>query len=160
MKYKLTMGLLLSFGILVAFVTVMFLFSSQNGANSVDSSGKILDRVMGLFNLEELVKGYPEVYRNRNYLFRKSIHFTEYMILGILILNFLRFVFVNKKWAFLLTVLLCGIVSTMDETFQSFVPGRTPRIADVFIDMSGVLLGVSICMLFFRPFSVIKGKKS
>jgi VanZ family protein len=160
MKHKLTMGLLLSFGIVIAFVTVMFLFSGQSGENSVNSSEKILDRVMGLLNLEELVKGYPEVYRNRNYLFRKSIHFTEYMILGILILNFLRFVFVKRKWAFSLTVLLCGIVSVIDETYQSFVPGRTPRITDVFIDMSGVLLGVLICMLFFRTFSTIKGKKS
>lgn len=159
MKRKLTTGVLVSFGIVIAFVTVMYLFSSQNGTNSVNSSGKILDRIIGLFNLEELIKGFPEVYSNRNYLFRKSIHFTEYMVLGILMLNFFRFVFVNKKLMFSVTVLLCGIVSTADEIHQSFVPGRTPRVTDVVIDMSGVMLGVLICMGFFNFFVAVNGRK-
>ena len=86
------------------------------------------------------------------HIIRKSAHFIEYTIYGVLLLNTISihgFIGLNK-W---LLVILFGIaVPFIDETIQLFVPGRSGQITDVWLDMSGVLAG--ICMVIV--FSVIR----
>jgi len=73
-----------------------------------------------------------------HYLIRKSGHFSEYFILSLLVLRGLR---AGRReshlgWA----VAAVGVVAAyaaLDEFHQSFVPGRTPAVADVLLDTAG-----------------------
>lgn len=83
-----------------------------------------------------------------SYLVRKAAHFTEYLILGVLLFFTFR-VFNVSLWNqgiySLFLVLLCAV---LDEYFQSFV-FRTSSVSDVMLDFCsgwigvGVLLGVT-----------------
>jgi len=73
------------------------------------------------------------------YLIKKLAHFTEYMILGILMYmasskNNTR----NNK--VLWCILLCALYAITDEVHQAFVPGRGPGVLDVIIDTAGSII--------------------
>lgn len=82
------------------------------------------------------------------HIIRKSAHFIEYTIFGVLLINTIRIHgFIGlTKW---LLVMVLGIaVPFIDETIQLFVPGRSGQITDVWLDMSGVLAGICIVTVF------------
>lgn len=73
---------------------------------------------------------------------RKLAHIFEYTILGI-ILGFCvkSYYKINKPGIF--TVLFSGfIIATCDELIQLTADGRSAQISDVFIDFSGVFIGL------------------
>ena len=51
------------------------------------------------------------------------------------------------KWRVLITLGAGIIYAVLDEFHQSFSPGRTPKITDVYIDTLGILLGIVIILL-------------
>ena len=71
---------------------------------------------------------------------RKIAHFSEYLILGLLICNALVVSKVNKK-VLLISVMMCFIYSCSDELHQMFISGRAGRIYDILIDTSGSFVG-------------------
>lgn len=73
-----------------------------------------------------------------HHIIRKCGHFTEYFILGMLILRGIRAgeKGMHLRWA-LVTILIVAGYASLDEYHQSFVPGRTPAVRDVFIDTTG-----------------------
>lgn len=91
-----------------------------------------------------------------NGMLRKAAHFLEFCLLGSLfcwLFGMLR----KKQWAFLLPTLGCGcLTACIDEALQCFAPGRTPGIADVIIDLSGVCLGM---ILFATGYLICKKRK-
>jgi VanZ family protein len=73
-----------------------------------------------------------------HFLIRKSGHVMEYFILSLLVLRGLR---AGRKeshlgWA-VAAVAVVAIYAALDEFHQSFVPGRTPAVADVLLDTAG-----------------------
>ncbi len=82
-----------------------------------------------------------------NFIVRKSAHFIEYMVLGILF--FKSFHYHEKLKVVMLTSFLCGLgYSISDEIHQIFVPGRTAKIMDVLIDSTGLASGLFLILLF------------
>ena len=72
---------------------------------------------------------------------RKLGHFTEYMVLGLLIARALRDA---RGWQLrhaVLAVVLATTYAVTDELHQHFVPGRTAAAGDVAIDALGALTG-------------------
>jgi VanZ family protein len=69
---------------------------------------------------------------------RKTGHFTEYFILGLLLLRGIRGERrgIRLAWA-LVAICIVFLYASLDEFHQSFVPGRTPAFRDVIIDTSG-----------------------
>ena len=78
-------------------------------------------------------------------LVRKSAHFTIYLILGLLILSFIREFRVVDYRAVLLSVFLTFLYACSDEVHQLFVPGRSGEFLDVLLDSVGAL---SVCLLY------------
>ena len=72
-----------------------------------------------------------------NLVAKKLAHIVEYAILGLLSYRALN----KSKIKALIFVLLYGI---SDEIHQSLVPGREPRIRDIFIDVIGGFIGLWI----------------
>ena len=57
---------------------------------------------------------------------------------------------IKEKWRILITVGLGIIYAILDEFHQSFSPGRTPKITDVYIDTLGIILGVLLILLITK----------
>ncbi|MCD7769767.1 MAG: VanZ family protein [Oscillospiraceae bacterium] len=80
-----------------------------------------------------------------SYLVRKAAHFTEYMILGVLMGLLLSKP--NGRARFWWPEIMCLAVASIDETFQLFSEGRGAAFRDVMIDLSGATLGVILAAL-------------
>lgn len=80
---------------------------------------------------------YPTLFTIHHYI-RKSAHFVEYFIFSLLILRAIRGGRRNTRlaWALAAICIVAGYAA-LDEFHQSFVPGRTPAVADVLLDTTG-----------------------
>ncbi|MCX6783733.1 MAG: VanZ family protein [candidate division WWE3 bacterium] len=85
-----------------------------------------------------------------DFLAHKFVHVTEYVIFYVLLQRS------TKKWW--LSLIILGIFAITDEIHQSFVPGRSPRITDVLIDISSGTLGIVILNLWSKLLPKIRTK--
>lgn len=82
-----------------------------------------------------------------HYAIRKTAHFTEYAVLGVLLW---RFVYFNPAMAtyrsrsFGMALLLAALYASSDEFHQKFVPGREAAVHDVMIDTCGAGFGLAV----------------
>ena len=78
---------------------------------------------------------------------RKTAHFVEFAILGLMVGGLLRAVCQQTGRAFFsLPVLVILLVAVLDEYIQSFT-GRGSAVADVILDFSGALTGLGVTLL-------------
>ncbi|MDD4080839.1 MAG: VanZ family protein [Eubacteriales bacterium] len=84
-------------------------------------------------------------------LLRKLAHFTEYLLLGVLMGLAIKQLGWRKRLA-LAALALALPVAVIDETIQ-FFSGRGPSIVDVWIDMAGAAAGLMVSWAFLgrRP---------
>lgn len=117
--------------LVIAWMIVIFIFSSQSGDVS-DENSKFVMYIFNLLgiNLDSLLGTLA------NFIVRKLAHFTEYFILYMLLYNALKESFDFKK-ALLFSLAGVFIYACSDEFHQSFVPDRGPSFRDVLIDTSG-----------------------
>lgn len=77
-----------------------------------------------------------------NFVVRKCAHFTEYMVLGVLVTHAFDIEGRRTFDRLLPTVVFLLLIPSIDETIQLFVPGRAGMITDVMIDCCGAATGV------------------
>lgn len=78
-----------------------------------------------------------------SFFIRKTAHFTEYFILGLLLYRGF-YSPLKQKNAFLISFLMGLLYAVSDEIHQYFIPGRAMKAFDVFIDSLGVISGLSL----------------
>lgn len=153
----------------LALMAVIFYFSHQSADISSGQSlgvGKFIFKVVGIsgnrqFALAILIER----------AIRKSAHFIEYALLGILTLGVFgkadhlfrtkrvaRGMILQldnypspKKRSFLvgaLSLAWCIIYAVSDEIHQLYIPGRCGAIIDVILDAGGSLFGIALFVLF------------
>ena len=74
----------------------------------------------------------------------KTFHLIEYSVLFILI-NFA----INSKFY---SIIASYLYAMSDEFHQSFIPGRTAKFIDTFIDLLGIFIGLLILKFIILPF--------
>lgn len=133
------------FWIIAAFCwcAVIFYQSSKNAELSDVSSLHIVEMI-NRFLISVFGAGGVTV---SNFIVRKSAHFIEYMVLGIL---FFKCFFNGEKTKVVaFTAFLWGLgYSITDEIHQIFVSGRTAKLLDVLIDSTGIAIGLLLISLF------------
>ena len=82
-----------------------------------------------------------------DHVLRKCAHFAEYAVLGALTAAALR---TSAHFSWPRALLPGPFAALCDETIQLFVPGRSGRIADVWLDTAGYLTGALLTLLIFR----------
>ena len=95
------------------------------------------------------------------YLLRKLAHFSEYLLLGLLLYALLRRKFSPAVSALLAVMLAAGFALT-DEWHQLSVPGRDGNLRDVLIDTAGAFTGAVLgCVLtgLRRLLARLRGRK-
>jgi len=150
MKRAKAVSLYVAWAAVIAMIIIILGFSNQNGGDSVSISEKIVDKIISLLSLMIPIARNEVLMENRNYLFRKAMHFSEYFILTLLAFNALRFFKLNKTKASVFAMLIACLTAIIDELYQRTVPGRNSQIMDVLIDSSGALVAILICWLSVR----------
>lgn len=128
----------------VLMIIFIFTNSSFNADISSQHSASILNKINNLFDSLNLNIELTETF------VRKSAHFVEYFVLGVLLcINV--YVFLLQPSSKLLFVPLIGLaVSCVDETIQLFSEGRSCQITDVLLDF------FAVCTAFIIAFAIIK----
>ena len=85
-----------------------------------------------------------------NFLVRKTAHFTEYAVLGILVSQAFDPARTLPRGALAATAIMLVLVPSIDETIQLFVPGRSGQVTDVLLDCCGAATGVLLRSLAVR----------
>lgn len=128
--------------LLVGWMTIIFLFSNQNGIASTNVSNGVLTLVLRIFPIDI-----------GPYLLRKVAHFLEYMILGILILLLIREYKKVTTSEIIFSILCCVLYACSDEFHQMFIAGRSPGVFDVMIDTLGSISGIFLLYFLIFPSS-------
>lgn len=115
----------------ITWMIFIFIMSSFNSHESSQQSGVIVDFVAHILNINN--------HELLSLIVRKLAHFTEYLILGILIINLLKDYTNNPLF---ISIIICLIYATSDEFHQLFVPGRSCQLRDIMIDTLGSILGI------------------
>ena len=138
--------------LVIIWMLVIFNFSSQNGPKSTKTSDVVTSMVVNVTTSvtnkdipREEVKKKVE---DSTFLVRKTAHFTEYLILGILVLQLLSdYTKINKRML-IVSLVLCYLYAVSDEVHQIFIPDRTAKVLDTFIDGAGSLVGITIYSIY------------
>ncbi len=122
----------------IIWMLIIFMFSNQKSVTSTENSQSLIRNtivnIYKLFDRDASQEKLDKIVQTFDVPVRKLCHFTEYFILGILVLLMLKSYNINNIY---LTILICFIYSCTDEIHQLFVPGRSGNIIDILIDTSG-----------------------
>ncbi len=144
MKRKILAGVLFSLTAVLLFY--IFSFSAQDADTSSSLSREATRTLMGLMNPGYL-KTAPESTRAAVEEFlhlpvRKAAHFSEYALLGALLMGAFLCLRLSMGTRLVLTVFLCFLCACADEYHQTFVTGRSGQWSDVLLDFSGSVAGI------------------
>lgn len=120
--------------LVIIWMIVIFSFSNQKAVDSTKlSDGFIRNTISKVINDDR-----PETISKFVTPVRKSAHFLEYLVLGLLVMNCFN---IDKKYM-LYSLIICLLYSISDEVHQIFVPGRSCEALDVVIDTTGSFIGI------------------
>ena len=115
-----------------AVIAFIWIHSAMPGDTSAAESSFITEFLNGILG-ENTVN---------EHLVRKTAHFTEYMLLGILCcMDFAVFGMGGIRYV-LFPLYICLAVSVIDESIQLFTVGRSGMLFDVWLDHAGSITGV------------------
>ena len=137
---KLLLSLLLVFQMLFIFTMSSFGSDSSNAQSS-----QIIQVLRQVFpSLSSHTSGLDASVLT--FIVRKTAHFTEYAILGVLFYFFYRQTLPQKNGLrlFVLAILSSFLYACTDEIHQLFVPGRSGQFTDVLVDTLGASFGCLI----------------
>ncbi len=121
----------------------IFFFSSKCSNESNGLSKKLINNTINIVeNITHKDLNNKELVNTFNYPIRKLAHFTIFLLLGISIYLFISTFNINKK--VIISILVCILFASLDETHQIFTLGRSPLLLDIFIDSMGSITGILI----------------
>ena len=132
--------------ILLGWMIVIFYMSSQPANESSQLSGGIVSKLIAAFfhKFDSMSLQEQETISNAiSFIVRKTAHFIEYFILGVLTTCVLTtFDKYKHKVKIVISILFCVLYAVSDEIHQLFVPGRACRIRDICIDSTGSIVAI------------------
>ena len=126
----------------------------MNADQSIEESSRIVEIIEKTITVA--YRGEPPEYvvsffrTSFSNILRDLAHFLEFLILGILtILYSNRFKSTTLRRT-LLVLLLCILISLIDETIQFFSPGRAFELYDLILDGLGSIIGGILVLLVWK----------
>ena len=123
-------------------MVLIFYFSSRPAVQSKELSGNVTEIVVQTVERVAPNRAADLDIGRIHFLIRKNAHFFSYLVLGILVLNALRRSGVYGFKGIMTAFLICVLYAILDEFHQTFVPGRSGEIRDIFIDSAGATVGI------------------
>ncbi|MGM9942455.1 MAG: VanZ family protein [Bulleidia sp.] len=131
---------------LIVFLYIVWIFSNSlmNGEISSGTSGNLTRQLLAILSSMGIHLSFDFFH----HLIRKTAHFCEYALLGLLVTlcNRKKPLFSSSK---ITTAVFCIIPPLMDECLQLFIPGRSGALTDSLLDMCGYAFGAlfTLCMM-------------
>ena len=145
---KKTICRILTGGLLLVWMILIFCFSAQPAKESGEVSGTLAYRMITIADEitgNRLSGHQKEMYADLlNPPLRKAAHMTEYAVLAALLFLFLACMDVTKQRCCLFCILLSFLYAASDELHQLFVPGRSGSVKDVLIDGTGAVIAAAL----------------
>ena len=132
----------------LAWMAVIFLFSSQNGDDSSGISDFLIRLLCGIVRCVPT----PDVFSVMSLIIRKAAHMTEFGILALLWLGTLHSGFPGFQWRYPAAFAAASLYAATDEVHQLFVSGRAGQVTDWLIDSSGALIFLSAAWIISKFF--------
>ena len=148
-------------GLTAAVMALIFFFSMEPAEKSDRTSGQVSMTVINVLHPDynTYTKEKKEsLFGNVQHLVRKTAHFTEYMILGVLLRLCFESWFGKKRFLAPGSWAAGMLYACTDELHQRIIDGRSGQFTDVLIDSSGVLIGVLLAVLVLKAVRK-KGRK-
>lgn len=134
----------LSIILVILWALLIFFLSHQTSEISGANSKAIVSHIVYTNNIEYV-----------DSIFREIMHFIEYFIFGILLINCFNQYKVDKK--IIISIMISFIYIVLDEIHQIFVPGRAFEYLDIGLDLFGAIIGI---FMFNWIKNYIQNKKS
>lgn len=148
----------------VLWMGVIFSFSAQNGTESKQTSGGVVQLVAKIItpNFDELTEAQKEeVCNNLSEFVRTAAHFCSFAVLGFLSLTALLTYKLKTQYKALSAWGFSVLYSVSDELHQYFIPDRACQLIDIIVDSLGALTGVlALVLLCFIIKKCRKEKKN
>lgn len=154
------------FFILIILWMGFIFYMSSVGASKSDSNSKgivsyIITKYDQIINASNETRAYHqsrEFLNTVNHVFRKVCHFTEYFILGLLLINFfLALEYFTLLKCSILSLLIVLLYAISDEFHQVFIDGRSGQISDVLLDTFGGTVSILIITYIIYLRKKVKG---
>lgn len=131
--------------VVIVYVLLIYGHSLKSGDSSSVESSYVLMQLREFFAFIGMDSQWLT-----EHLVRKAAHFSEYTLLGILLMGCFNSYKFNlwKRCFFHFT--LAYFIPFTDETIQLFIQGRSSQVSDVWLDISGVLFGSLFAALWLR----------
>ncbi len=147
--------------LVVIWMGVIFFMSSQTGKESGALSGKVITTIASIVDSDFEKMSDEEksiVIEKWQHFTRKTAHFSEYAVLGVLcMLALLQYEKIRRQMCIVWSVLIAAMYASSDEIHQRFVDGRGGQVSDVILDSSGALVG---CLILFGIYMWIRKRKN
>lgn len=133
---------------IITIITVIWLFSKQNGNDSDYISSQLAKLVYRILpNLVDENRSHSIQLSEMNALLRRGAHFSLFMTLGLFTNLLMLSKQVKKTWV--ITFFFVFVMALTDEFHQSFVRGRSSEWQDILVDMIGACLGILFSYFFW-----------
>lgn len=127
----------------LAFISFIFSRSLTPAVVSSQESGTVVNYVNTLLSSINLNSGVTD------FIVRKSAHFMEFFILGVLLTKTVAS-FVKEIWQRLFpTLFFALLIPVMDEALQYFSAGRSSEVKDVLLDFLGALTAIALVNIIY-----------
>ncbi len=144
----------LSVMVVLLWMLVIFLFSARNGTSSGGMSRKVITTTVEVFTeIEDETPEMEKIVDILSFPVRKSAHFFLYFVLGLLVMNALYTLGIEKR-TILFAFLICACYALSDEWHQTFIDERSGDIRDVLLDSTA-----SLCAIYFYHIIHVKRRK-
>ena len=144
-RFILVLLLLVTFG-------MIFNFSNQDSEKSGSTSQKVTEAITkDIKSIQKLNKNEKaKVIDKIEDVIRKIAHFSIYSLVGILLMALLSTYNISENNKIFYTIIIGMIYAMSDEFHQSFIPGRSGQVSDVFLDTLGVTVGGLFIILIIK----------
>lgn len=145
--------------LIIIWMIAIFIFSSQKGTESGNTSRKFTIAIIQIITGKNLALEDPFVEGIQLFI-RKLAHFTIYAIGGFLIMNYAYTTEKTMKQKILYSIAFGAGYAVTDELHQFFVSGRSAQVLDVAIDTAGVIIGVLIYLALRKLAEFVRNKNN
>lgn len=135
--------------VLVVWMAFIWLHSLMDADSSLKESGFVVELLSPLFR----ALGIDDTHE-QTHIVRKTAHFLEYLVLGILACRASR---PHRAFSVVAIAIIVLAVPSIDEAIQLMVPGRAGTVFDVLLDISGACTGI---LIFVFVHQILKRKNT
>lgn len=145
------MKLWISYALLLGWMVVIFVLSSEGHSTSSGRSDAIVQALQSI--------GVSWQTDLLTFLTRKAAHTVAYLALGVLAFNVVRQYRLSGHVTVAVSTLVVVLYAMSDELHQLFVPERSGEVRDVLIDSVAGLLGVLLAKFVYSRYLLHKSQR-